>query len=392
MAELCISACNRSRENIKLPKKILTVFGTRPEAIKMAPVVMKLEKSAVLESVVCVTAQHRSMLDQVNSVFGITPDFDLDIMRPGQDLFDITGKILQGMRSVLREVRPDRVLVHGDTSTTLAATLASYYERIPVGHIEAGLRTGNRYSPWPEEINRKVATAICDLHFAPTEKARQNLLAEAVNPNHIVVTGNTVVDALLWSSHRLDHSPELADHVAKALPQLGMGKRMILVTGHRRESFGAGFESICHAIAMLAKRDDVEVVYPVHLNPQVREPVNRILGGHSSIRLIEPMDYLPFVALMKKAHVILTDSGGIQEEGPSLGKPVLVMRETTERPEAVEAGTVKLVGTDCNRIVAETTRLLDDVEAYRSFSRAHNPYGDGTASHRIVEYLEKHEI
>jgi len=355
----------------------------------MAPVVMALEKSTLLESVVCVTAQHRVMLDQVNEVFGIKPDFDLDIMQPEQDLFDVTGKILQGMRGVLREVRPDRVLVHGDTTTTLAVALAAYYERIPVGHVEAGLRTGNRYSPWPEEINRKVATAICDMHFAPTEKARQNLLDEAVSADNIIITGNTVVDALLWSSARLDGDPELAAQVAKDLPQISPGKRMVLVTGHRRESFGAGFERMCRAIAQLADREDVEVVYPVHLNPQVREPVNRILGARSSVRIIEPMSYLPFVALMKKAHLILTDSGGIQEEGPSLGKPVLVMRDTTERPEAVAAGTVKLVGTDHDRIVAETMRLLDDADAYRSFSRAHNPYGDGTASRKIVEHLEK---
>jgi len=358
----------------------------------MAPVVMALEKSTALESIVCVTAQHRAMLDQVNEVFGIKPDFDLDVMQPEQDLFNVTGNILQGMRGVLREVKPDRVLVHGDTTTTLAASLAAYYERIPVGHVEAGLRTGNRYSPWPEEINRKVATAICDMHFAPTEKARQNLLDEAVSADDIVITGNTVVDALLWSSARLDRDPELAAQVAKDLPQMSPGKRMVLVTGHRRESFGAGFERMCRAIAQLADREDIEVVYPVHLNPQVREPVNRILGARSSVQLIEPMNYLPFVALMKKAHIILTDSGGIQEEGPSLGKPVLVMRDTTERPEAVEAGTVKLVGTDHNKIVAETMRLLDDADAYRSFSRTHNPYGDGTASRKIVEHLEKHAI
>ncbi|GAB5429125.1 MAG: UDP-N-acetylglucosamine 2-epimerase (non-hydrolyzing) [Devosia indica] len=354
---------------------------------------MELKKSTILESVVCVTAQHRAMLDQVNEVFGIKPDFDLDIMQPGQDLFDVTGKVLQGMRRVLREVRPDRVLVHGDTTTTLAVALAAYYERIPVGHVEAGLRTGNRYSPWPEEVNRKVATAICDMHFAPTETARQNLLAEAVNPNDIVITGNTVVDALLWSSARLDTDAALAETIARDLPEFDPEKKLILVTGHRRESFGAGFERMCQAIADLADRGDVEIVYPVHLNPQVREPVNRILGQRQSIRLVEPMNYLPFVALMKKAHIILTDSGGIQEEGPSLGKPVLVMRDTTERPEAVAAGTVRLVGTDNHRIVEETVHLLEDAEAYRAFSRAHNPYGDGTAARKIVEHLENsHEI
>jgi UDP-N-acetylglucosamine 2-epimerase (non-hydrolysing) len=354
----------------------------------MAPVVKELEKSSVLESIVCITAQHRTMLDQVNSVFGIRPDFDLDIMQPGQDLFDVTQKVLTGMRGVLREVRPDRVLVHGDTTTTLAVSLAAYYERIPVGHVEAGLRTGNRYSPWPEEVNRKVATAICDLHFAPTEKAKQNLLAEAVNPDDIVITGNTVVDALLWSSSHLDSDKAVAAKIEQELPKLDPAKRLILITGHRRESFGSGFERICNAIVELAGRDDVEIVYPVHLNPQVREPVNRLLGTQPAIRLIEPMEYLPFVALMKKAHIILTDSGGIQEEGPSLGKPVLVMRDTTERPEAVEAGTVRLVGTDHRTIVDETVRLLDDPEAYRAFSRAHNPYGDGTASRKIVEHLE----
>ena len=333
------------------------------------------------------------MLDQVNEVFGIKPDFDLDIMRAGQDLFDVTSKVLDGMRGVLREVKPDRVLVHGDTTTTLAVALAAYYERVPVGHVEAGLRTGNRYSPWPEEVNRKVATAICDLHFAPTEKAKQNLLAEAVSLDDIVVTGNTVVDALLWSSARLDNDAALSAEIASGLPQLDPNKKLILVTGHRRESFGAGFERMCQAIAELADREDVEVVYPVHLNPHVREPVTRILGTRPSIRLVEPMNYLPFVALMKKAHIILTDSGGIQEEGPSLGKPVLVMRDTTERPEAVEAGTVRLVGTDHHTIVTETIRLLDDNESYRAFSRAHNPYGDGTASRKIVEHLEKiHEI
>lgn len=355
----------------------------------MAPVVMELEKSAVLDSLVCITAQHRSMLDQVNAMFGIKPDFDLDIMQPGQDLFDVTEKVLRGMRGVLREVRPDRVLVHGDTTTTLAVSLAAYYERIPVGHVEAGLRTGNRYSPWPEEINRKVAGAICDLHFAPTEKARQNLLAEAVDPGDVIVTGNTVVDALLWSSSRLDNDPLLAAEIGEKLPDLNPGKKLILITGHRRESFGEGFERMCQAIAELADREDVEIIYPVHLNPQVREPVNRILGAKPAIRLIEPMDYLPFVALMKKSHIILTDSGGIQEEGPSLGKPVLVMRDTTERPEAVEAGTVLLVGTDHRKIVKETVHLLDNAEAYRAFSRAHNPYGDGSASRKIVEHLEK---
>lgn len=368
--------------------KTLTVFGTRPEAIKMAPLVKALETAGGIESRVCVTAQHREMLDQVLALFDIRPDFDLDLMRPGQDLFDITSQVLMGLRDVLRQTRPERVLVHGDTTTTLAASLAAFYEKIPVAHVEAGLRTGNIYSPWPEEINRRVAGAIADLHFAPTPKARDNLLREGAKPEGVIVTGNTVVDALLSVSARLDQDKALAAEVESSLPPVDPSRRLILVTGHRRESFGGGFERICTALARLAEREDVQIIYPVHLNPNVQQPVRRLLGSREAVSLVAPMDYLPFVALMKKAHIILTDSGGIQEEGPSLGKPVLVMRDTTERPEAVEAGTVRLVGTDVERIVGETTRLLDDAEAYMAMSRAHNPYGDGAACRRIVEKLE----
>ena len=368
--------------------KILTVFGTRPEAIKMAPLVKALDAANGIESRVCVTAQHREMLDQVLSLFDIRPDFDLNLMRPGQDLFDVTSQVLLGLRDVLREFRPDRVLVHGDTTTTLAASLAAFYEKIPVGHVEAGLRTGNIYSPWPEEINRRVAGSIADLHFAPTSKARDNLLGEDAKPESVIVTGNTVVDALLSVSSRLDEDKALAAEIEKKLPQVDPGRKLVLVTGHRRESFGGGFERMCTALAQLAERQDVQIIYPVHLNPNVQQPVNRLLGRLEAVSLIEPMDYLPFVALMKKAHIILTDSGGIQEEGPSLGKPVLVMRDTTERPEAVEAGTVRLVGTDVERIVSEVTALLDDKETYMAMSRAHNPYGDGAACQRIVEKLE----
>lgn len=354
----------------------------------MAPLVKALDAANGIESRVCVTAQHREMLDQVLSLFDIRPDFDLNLMRPGQDLFDVTSQVLLGLRDVLREFRPDRVLVHGDTTTTLAASLAAFYEKIPVGHVEAGLRTGNIYSPWPEEINRRVAGSIADLHFAPTSKARDNLLSEGAKPESVIVTGNTVVDALLSVSSRLDEDKALAAEIEKKLPQVAPGRKLVLVTGHRRESFGGGFERMCTALARLAERKDVQIIYPVHLNPNVQQPVNRLLGRLETVTLVEPIDYLPFVALMKKAHIILTDSGGIQEEGPSLGKPVLVMRDTTERPEAVEAGTVRLVGTDVERIVSEVTALLDDKETYMAMSRAHNPYGDGAACQRIVEKLE----
>lgn len=367
--------------------KVLTVFGTRPEAIKMAPVVAALAAQEAIEARVCVTAQHREMLDQVLALFGIRPDFDLDLMKPGQDLTDITAGVLDGMRRVFADYRPDRVLVHGDTSTTMAASIAAFYHRIPVGHVEAGLRTGNLYAPWPEEANRKLTGALADLHFAPTASSRDNLLREGIDAGSIHVTGNTVIDALLDVAHRLDVDTTLRESCATQFPFLDASRRLVLVTGHRRENFGEGFERICRGLAEIAKRDDVQVVYPVHLNPNVRKPVNEILSGIDNVHLIEPLDYLPFVYLMKNSSVIITDSGGVQEEAPSLGKPVLVMREVTERPEAVEAGTVRLIGTDMTRMVQETNRLLDDNTEYERMSKAHNPYGDGKAADRIVKTL-----
>lgn len=368
----------------------MTVFGTRPEAIKMAPLVLGLAADPRFEAQVCVTAQHREMLDQVVDLFGIVPDFDLDVMTSGQDLYGVTATILTGLKSVLETARPDMVLVHGDTATTLSATLASYYARIPVGHVEAGLRTGNLYSPWPEEGNRRVTGALAALHFAPTETSRRSLLRENVPDEWIVVTGNTVVDALLQMVERLRTDAALDADMTQRFGLLASGRRMVLVTGHRRESFGGGFERICQALRRVSERfADVDVVYPMHLNPNVREPVQRILGGASNIHLIEPQDYLPFVWLMNRAHVIVTDSGGIQEEAPSLGKPVLVMRDTTERPEAVEAGTVRLVGTQTDAIFDWTARLLTDQSAYDEMSLAHNPYGDGKAVTRILNALER---
>lgn len=363
--------------------KVISVFGTRPEAIKMAPVVRALAACPDVDARVAVTAQHREMLDQVLHLFEITPDHDLDIMKPGQGLTEITASVLAGLKPVFEEFAPDLVLVHGDTTTTLATALAAYYQRIPVGHVEAGLRTGNIYSPWPEEVNRKVAGAITRLHFAPTERSRANLLAENVNDAHIHVTGNTVIDALLDVVRKLDE--DTAQSAAfDAEFGIDPGKRMILVTGHRRESFGGGFERICDALARLAERSDVQIIYPVHLNPNVKGPVEARLAARGRVSLIAPQDYLPFVHLMRRADVILTDSGGVQEEAPSLGKPVLVMRDTTERPEAVEAGTVRLVGTDADLIVAQVTTLLDDPAAHDRMARAHNPYGDGRAAPRIL--------
>ncbi|KAA2285475.1 non-hydrolyzing UDP-N-acetylglucosamine 2-epimerase [Arenimonas fontis] len=365
----------------------MVVFGTRPEAIKMAPVVEALRATPGIETLVAVTAQHRQMLDQVLELFGLVPDDDLDLMAPGQALPDLFGRILTGMTEVLQRRRPELVLVHGDTSTTLAAALASFYAKVPVGHVEAGLRTGNLQAPWPEEANRRLTAPLASLHFAPTERSRRNLLAEGLPDSAIHVTGNTVIDALLSVVGRIEADPALAAGLAARFPFLDAGKRLVLVTGHRRENFGDGFEQICLALRDLASRDDVQVLYPVHLNPQVQEPVNRILAGVDNALLIPPQDYLPFVYLMSRAHLILTDSGGIQEEAPSLGKPVLVMRETTERPEAVEAGTVRLVGTDRARIVAEASRLLDDAEAHAAMARAHNPYGDGRAARRIADII-----
>jgi UDP-N-acetylglucosamine 2-epimerase (non-hydrolysing) len=368
--------------------KVLTVFGTRPEAIKMAPVVRAFAEADGIDARVCVTAQHRQMLDQVLDLFDIVPDHDLDLMKPGQDLTDITANVLGGLRPVLAEFRPDIVLVHGDTSTTLAASLAAYYQRIPVGHVEAGLRTGNILSPWPEEVNRKVAGTIARLHFAPTERSQANLADENVPTDHIYVTGNTVIDALQDVVARVESDVALEAELSRRFG-LDQQRRLILVTGHRRESFGGGFERICAALAELAYRPDVEIVYPVHLNPNVREPVERLLSDLPNVRLIEPQDYLPFVYLMNRASIILTDSGGIQEEAPSLGKPVLVMRNTTERPEALDAGTVKLVGTDTRLIVDSVVQLLDDRKAYEQMSFAHNPYGDGRAAQRILSVVRQ---
>ncbi|EPF1298188.1 non-hydrolyzing UDP-N-acetylglucosamine 2-epimerase [Klebsiella michiganensis] len=373
--------------------KVLTVFGTRPEAIKMAPLVHALAKDPHFEAKVCVTAQHREMLDQVLKLFSIVPEYDLNIMQPGQGLTEITCRILEDLKPVLESFKPDVVLVHGDTTTTMAASLAAFYQRIPVGHVEAGLRTGDLSSPWPEEGNRTLTGHLATYHFAPTETSRQNLLRENIADNRITVTGNTVIDALFWVRDRVLSDEALHNELTQRYPFLANGKKMILVTGHRRESFGRGFEQICHALAEIAANNpDVQIVYPVHLNPNVSEPVKRILGHVENVILIEPQDYLPFVWLMNRAWLILTDSGGIQEEAPSLGKPVLVMREMTERPEAVSAGTVCLVGTDSQRIVNEVTRLLQDESAYQAMSRAHNPYGDGHACHRILSALKNNQV
>mgnify|MGYP003636107074 CR=1 FL=1 len=368
--------------------KTLCIFGTRPEAIKMAPLALSLAADDRFDAKVCVTGQHREMLDQVLDLFELKPDFDLNIMKPGQDLTDVTTSILQGLKSVLSEVKPDIVLVHGDTATTFAATLASYYQQIPVGHVEAGLRTGNIYSPWPEEANRKLTGALTTLHFAPTDTSANNLRREGVLDASIHVTGNTVIDALLEVVAKLDAKKELQQRFQEEFAFLPKDQRIVLVTGHRRESFGGGFERICEALIQTAKAfPDVQIVYPVHLNPNVREPINRLLVGINNIHLIEPLDYLPFVYLMNRSYLILTDSGGIQEEAPSLAKPVLVMRGTTERPEAIEAGTVKLVGTDVSVIITELSRLLTDQNYYDSMAFAHNPYGDGQACNRIKEAL-----
>ncbi len=372
-----------------MKKKILTVFGTRPEAIKMAPLVKQLSAHDEFESKVCVTAQHRQMLDQVLSLFEIVPDFDLDIMKPGQDLYDITSRILVGIRDVLREFKPDIVLVHGDTSTTFATALAAYYERIDVGHVEAGLRTGNLYSPWPEEANRKLTGALAKWHFAPTDTSRENLLKEGVADCNVVVTGNTVIDALLQIRDKIKLDTTQVSQYKENFSFLRDESKVILVTGHRRENFGGGFERICSALSQLAMAyPDVEIVYPVHLNPNVQAPVNRLLSDLKNVHLIDPLDYEPFVYLMDRCHLILTDSGGVQEEAPSLGKPVLVMRDTTERPEAVAAGTVKLVGTDVDCIVSATSALIDSEDAYNEMARSHNPYGDGMACKRIIDALK----
>lgn len=373
-------------------KRILLVFGTRPEAIKMAPLVKALQKDTErFETKVCVTAQHRQMLDQVLEVFDIVPDYDLNIMAPNQDLYDITSKVLLGLRDVLKEFRPDTVLVHGDTTTSMAASLAAFYQQIAVGHVEAGLRTYDMLSPWPEEMNRQVTDRICTYYFAPTGQSKQNLLQENIEESKIYVTGNTVIDALLMAVDIIARKPGVKERIQKELQEKGylVGQRdYILVTGHRRENFGEGFLHICTAIKELAaKHPDMDIVYPVHLNPNVQKPVYELLSGLDNVYLISPLDYLPFIYAMQHSTLLLTDSGGVQEEAPSLGKPVLVMRNTTERPEAVEAGTVKLVGTDASAIVSSVTELLRDKKLYRRMSETHNPYGDGQACRRILEAL-----
>lgn len=369
-------------------KKVLVVFGTRPEAIKMAPLVNALKNDNRFVTKVCVTAQHREMLDQVLGLFEIVPDYDLDLMRPGQTLNNITADILVGMKPVLQEFIPQVVLVHGDTATTFAVSLASYYERISVAHVEAGLRTGNIYSPWPEEANRKLTAALTKIHFAPTQGSKENLIKENYPDSSIVVTGNTVIDALFMVKNKIEKNTSLSKELQSNFSFLDPMKKTILVTGHRRESFGDGFERICKALARVAKNvDNVQIVYPMHLNPNVREPVNRILSELDNVFLIEPQEYLAFIYLMAQSYIILTDSGGIQEEAPSLGKPVLVMRDTTERPEAISAGTVMLVGTDEEKIFDSISLLLNDEEEYQKMSKAHNPYGDGFACSRIIESL-----
>jgi len=362
----------------------LIIFGTRPEAIKMAPLVVQM-KQKQLDVRLCVTGQHRHMLDQVLELFNLTPDFDLDIMRQGQDLTDVTSAVLCGLRDLFSRHRPERVFVHGDTSTTFAASLAAFYAGIPVSHVEAGLRTGSILSPWPEEANRRLTSIIADKHYAPTNWSRDNLLAERIPDKDVVVTGNTVIDALKMVVDRLEDDPSFRHSLEQQYPFLDPQRRLILVTGHRRENFGANFDAICDALARLSQRDDVQIVYPVHLNPNVREPVNRILGEIDNVHLLEPLEYLPFVYLMSRCYIIISDSGGVQEEAPALGKPVLVMRDTTERPEAVDAGTVKLVGTTTDTIVSEAIKLLDDVEAYQYMSIATNPYGTGDACSKIIK-------
>ena len=383
-----------------MQKKVMLVFGTRPEAIKMAPLVKEFQKYPdKFKTIVCVTGQHREMLDQVLHIFEITPDYDLNIMKQGQDLYDVTSRVLLGMRDVLKEVQPDIVLVHGDTTTSTAAALAAFYQQIPVGHVEAGLRTHNIYSPWPEEMNRQLTGRITTYHFAPTPLSKQNLLAENVKPEQIAVTGNTVIDALYMVVDKIKSNKELDKELEEVLLRSGYdvnrlsdGKKLVLITGHRRENFGEGFISMCNAIQTLTQKyPDVDFVYPMHLNPNVRKPIHEVFGEDLShlgnMFFIEPLEYLSFVYLMEKSTIVLTDSGGIQEEAPGLGKPVLVMRDTTERPEALEAGTVKLVGTDFNKIVNEVSALLENWECYERMSQAVNPYGDGKACERIIEYL-----
>lgn len=371
-------------------KKILLVFGTRPEAIKMAPLAIALKAlNNEFETKVCVTGQHREMLDQVLSLFELEPDFDLNLMKPGQTLADITSGVLKGLNEVFDTWLPDVILVHGDTATTFAASLAAYYHKVQVGHVEAGLRTGDIYSPWPEEANRQLTSVLTHYHFAPTRNSYDNLIKENIDATNIVITGNTVIDALLTVKEKVETDQEMQARFAQQFDFLEASKKLILVTGHRRENFGQGFEDICLALANIAQKNpEVQIVYPVHLNPNVQKPVNELLSGIDNIKLIEPQDYLPFVYLMNKSYLILTDSGGIQEEAPSLGKPVLVMRDTTERPEAVSAGTVKLVGTDPVVIEDSVMELLENENLYKKMTEAHNPYGDGTACQQIINFLK----
>lgn len=374
--------------------KVLSVFGTRPEAIKMAPLAKALQEDSFFDARVAVTAQHREMLDQVLDLFALVPEYDLNLMKPGQDLYDITSKVLLGLRDVLTDFQPDLVLVHGDTATTFAGALAAFYQKIPVGHVEAGLRTGDLYSPWPEEANRQLTGRITRWHFAPTERNQKALLAEGVEENAILVTGNTVIDALQWVVQKVEDTPALQEQIFAALNAAGLelpvrDHRYVLITGHRRENFGSGFENICQALRGLAETNpDTHFIYPVHLNPNVQGPVKSMLEGLANVHLIEPLGYEPFVYLMQNAYLVLTDSGGVQEEAPGLGKPVLVMRDTTERPEAIDAGTVRLVGTESAVIRDSVQQLLDDNDVYESMGRAHNPYGDGKACERIVEFLK----
>ena len=381
-------------------KKFFFVFGTRPEAIKIAPLIKKLQQRPEFNIKICVTAQHRQMLDQVLNVFDIVPDFDLNLMKAKQDLYDITVNVLMGLRDIFREEAPDLVLVHGDTTTTMTASLAAFYQKIPVGHVEAGLRTGNLYSPWPEEANRTLTGQIAQYHFTPTKTSRENLLKENTPSEQIFITGNTVIDALLWVLNKIEKNPKLKHKICSSIESFGYPinnnlkngeKKIILITGHRRENFGQGFLNICQGIKILAEKyPDFDFVYPVHLNPNVQEPVYRMLNNLPNIYLLKPLDYEPFVYMMKKSYLILTDSGGIQEEAPTIGKPILVMRNTTERPEAVDAGTVKLVGTDKDKIIQSVSELIDNKNAYNEMSFAYNPYGDGTACEQITQILLNH--
>jgi len=374
-------------------QKVLLVFGTRPEAIKMASLVKEFEKESSISLKVCVTAQHREMLDQVLEIFDIKPDYDLNLMKSGQDLYDITSNVLLGMKNVLDDFKPDIVLVHGDTTTTSATALATFYQKIKLGHVEAGLRTNNLYNPWPEEANRQITGVLSDYHFAPTKNSQENLLRENKKIESVIVTGNTVIDALFYVLEKIEGSKELKDSIISSIEmqyKIDDSRKIVLVTGHRRENFGQKFINICEALKTIALNNrDVDIVYPVHLNPNVQKPVKEILSNISNVYLIEPLQYQQFIYLMSKSYFLITDSGGVQEEAPSLGKPVLVLRDTTERPEALEAGTVKLVGTNREVIVKEAQSLLDDYSVYEKMSQAHNPYGDGKASSRIVEFIMK---